>query len=160
MLPVNNDGKQLEWHSSYEEGAYHPRTSGTHAKALRLARENDIPLMQIISIASYNPAKHLGDAGLESMQFRGRLQEDMVADIVIFDPDTVRENSEYALGKNGLPPSGIPYVLVSGTIVVNDSKVLEGIYPGQAIRYPVTGESRFTPLVNEGDWVETAKYPH
>ena len=34
----------------------------------------------------------------------------------------------------GLPSTGILYVLVNGTIAVKDSKVLEGVYPGQAIR--------------------------
>ena len=160
MLPVNSEGETLDWHADYADGAYHPRTSGTHSKALRLARENGIPWMQIISIASYNAAKHLGDAGLEAMQQRGRMQEGMVADIMLFDPETVKENSDYALGTNGLPPDGIPYVLVNGVVVVEDSKVLENINPGQAIRYPVEAESRFVPLMNEGDWVDTSKYPH
>ena len=117
------------------------------------ARENGIPWMQIISIASYNAAKHLGDAGVEAMQQRGRMQEGMVADIMLFDPETVKENSDYAPGTNGLPPTGIPYVLVNGVVVVEDFKVLENVNPGQAIRYPVEAESRFNPLVNEGDWV-------
>jgi len=37
-----------------------------------------------------------------------------------------------------LPSTGIPYVVVNGTIVVKDSKVLKGIYPGKPIRLPVT----------------------
>jgi len=38
---------------------------------------------------SYWSDLHLGEAGLESMKVRGRLKEDMVADITIFDPETV-----------------------------------------------------------------------
>lgn len=34
--------------------------------------------------------------------------------------------------------SGIPYVVVNGTIVVKDSKVLKAVFPGKAIRLPVT----------------------
>jgi len=60
----------------------------------------------------------------------------------------------------GLPPTGIPYVLVGSTNVVDDSKALEDVYPGQEICYPVTSESKFTPLDNEGAWVETTKYLH
>ena len=41
---------------------------------------------------------------------------------------------------------GIPYVIVNGTIVVKDSKVLKDVYPGQAIRFPVEDKSRFKPL--------------
>jgi alpha-D-ribose 1-methylphosphonate 5-triphosphate diphosphatase PhnM len=52
-----------------------------HASAGRgLAREHDIPLMQVLATFSYNPAKYLGSAGVTAMQDRGRLQEGMVAD--------------------------------------------------------------------------------
>ena len=52
----------------------------------------------------------------------------MVADITIFDPENVTDNATY---KNGMVPStGIPYVIVNGTIVVKNSKVLKGVNPG------------------------------
>ena len=34
----------------------------------------------------------------------------------------------------GVPPTGIQYVVVNGTVVVRDSKVLKGVFPGQAVR--------------------------
>ena len=37
----------------------------------------------------------------------------------------------------GLPSTGIPYVVVNGTIVVKDSKVLKDVFPGKPIRLPV-----------------------
>ncbi len=80
------------------------------------------------------------------MQVRGRMQEGMVADITIFDPDAVTDNADYAFGESGLPSTGIPYVLVNGTIVVRDSEVLRGVNPGQPIRYPAESEGRFEPL--------------
>ena len=72
-----------------------------------------------------------------------------MADITIFNPDTVTDNAEYTIGKNGNPSTGIPYVLVNGVVMVRDSKVVEGVYPGQAIRYPVEKAGRFEPLVKE-----------
>jgi formylmethanofuran dehydrogenase subunit A len=105
--------------------------------------------MQILAASSYNPAKYLGNTGLEAMQERGRLQEGMVADIVVLDPLTVTDNSTYAQGT--LPTTGIPYVLVNGTIVVKDSDVLKDVYPGQPIRFPVETEPKFQPLTLE-DW--------
>jgi N-acyl-D-aspartate/D-glutamate deacylase len=114
----------------------------------------------MLKMMSYTSAKNLGDAGLESMQVRGRMQEGMVADIAVFDWDKVTDNSDYAEGKNGLPTTGIPYVLVSGTVVVEDSKVLKGVNPGQAIRYTPTKTSLFKKLENKGDWVTKAKFPH
>lgn len=56
-------------------------------------------------------------------------------DITVFDPKTVRQNATPANG--GLPSTGIPYVVVNGTIVVKDSQVLKGVYPGRPIRQPV-----------------------
>ncbi len=146
MPPVDDEGNYLEGDDPYEKFSGHPRTAGTHAKVLRLGRENDVPLMHTLAQLSYWSAEHLGDAGVEAMKVRGRMQEGMVADITIFDPETVTDNSEYTAGKNGLPSTGIPYVLVNGQIVVKDSKVLDGVFPGQPIRYPVEQKGRFVPL--------------
>jgi cytosine/adenosine deaminase-related metal-dependent hydrolase len=132
----------------YEEYAGHPRTTGTRGKAFRLARENDIPLMHMIANASYYPALHLGDAGLASMKVRGRMQEGMVADITIFDPEKITDNATYKAGEQGRPTTGIPYVIVNGTVVVKDSKV-QRVYPGQPIRYPVEEKGRFEPITEE-----------
>lgn len=138
------------WDTPYEDMENtHPRLAGTHGTCLRLAREEGIPLMQVIAASSYNPAMYLGKTGLEAMQERGRLQEGMVADITIFDPETVTDNSTYAEGT--LPTTGIPFVIVNGTIVVRDSEVLKDVTPGQPIRFPVEEKPRFKPLSIE-DW--------
>jgi N-acyl-D-aspartate/D-glutamate deacylase len=113
-----------------------------------MARENDIPLMHMIANASYYPALHLGDAGLASMEVRGRMQEGMVADITIFDPETTTDNATYKAGEQGRPSTGIPYVVVNGTIVVKDSTV-QRVYPGQPIRYPVEEQGRFEPITEQ-----------
>jgi len=125
----------------------HPRTSGTHTTVLRLARENDVPLMFTLSQLSYWPAYHLGETGLEQMKVRGRLQEGMVADIVIFDVDSVAEGSTYKAGENGLPPIGLPHVMVNGVFVKRDDKATDQ-FPGQPIRYPVEDEGRHVPVTN------------
>ncbi len=144
MMPMDWDDEP-NWDTPYEKiPNTHPRTSGTRGTCLRIAREKNIPLMRVVANASYNAAKHLGDMGLEAMQVRGRLQEGMVADITIFDPQTVKENSTYAQGT--LPTTGIPYVIVNGKIVVKDSKVQEGVFAGQPIRFPVENKQRFQPL--------------
>lgn len=127
----------------------HPRFAGTHGTCLRLAREYDIPLMQIISASSYNPAKYLGDTGLESMKMRGRLQTGMVADITIIDPDLVSDTATYSNGAS--PTVGIPYVIVNGKLVVDNSEVNTEILAGQAIRFPIEKQGRFEP-VSEDAW--------
>ena len=146
MPPVDIEGKLLSWDDPYEAYNGHPRTAGTHATTLRLGREHGVPLMHMIAQNSYWSAKHLGDAGIEAMQERGRIQEGMVADITIFNPETVADNAGYKAGTNGQPSTGIPYVLVNGVIMVKDSKVQDGLSPGQSIRYPVEDKGRWVPL--------------
>ena len=149
MPGLNASGERLDWDSPYEDYAGHPRAAGSHALVLRLAREADVPLMLTLTQLSYIHAKRLGDTGLRDMQVRGRMQEGMVADITIFDPENVTEQATYSKGKNGLPSTGIPYVLVNGVIVVEDSKVLKDVNPGQAIRFPIEETGRFVPAGRE-----------
>ena len=145
MPGLDNKANRLAWDAPYESYAGHPRSAGSHAKVLRLARENDVSLMHSIAQLSYWPAKHVGDTDLKALQVRGRMQEGMVADIAIFDPKTVTEHATYKTSENGLPSTGIPYVLVNGAIVVKDSKVLKDVFPGQPIRFPVEEQGRFAP---------------
>ena len=125
----------------------HPRLAGTHGTCFRLAREEGIPLMQVIAASSYNAARYLGDTGLESMKVRGRLQEGMVADITVLDPETVRDNAIYAQGTR--PTTGIPFVIVNGEVVVRDSVLRLDVFPGQPIRFPIETDGRFEPLDKE-----------
>ena len=136
MTDSRNGELAFDWDTPWDVVQGHPRASGTHAKVLRLVREKNLmPLMLAISKMSYMPAKFLQDNGVPQMAFKGRLQVGADADITVFDPKTVTDNS--TLEKNGLPSTGIPYVLVNGTVVVKDSKVLKGVYPGKPVRNPI-----------------------
>jgi N-acyl-D-aspartate/D-glutamate deacylase len=151
-MPLMPD-EGLTWDTPYDKlPNTHPRFSGSFAKVLRLTRENDIPLMQAVSMTSYNYAKPLGDMGLKAMQVRGRMQEGMVADITIFDPETVTDNSTFA--KGNLPSTGIPHVIVNGIIVMKDSEPIKRFDAGQPIRFEVQEKGRFEPLTEEG-WAKT-----
>ncbi len=154
MPSLDAKGQPLTWDSPFEDYAGHPRSAGTHATVLRLGRENDVPLIFTLAQLSYYHAKFLGDTGLQAMKVRGRMQEGMVADITIFDPENVTENATYSNGSNGLPSTGIPYVLVNGQIVVRDSAVQKDVFPGQAIRFPVEQTGRFEPASRE-QWLNT-----
>ncbi len=142
-------GKGVDsWDLPFSDYQGHPRTGGTRAKVFKLGRELGVPLMFTLAQMSYWPAKHLGDAGLEAMQMRGRMQEGMIADITIFNPETVTDNSTYKSGEQGLPSTGIPYVIVNGKQVVKDSK-FQKIWAGQPIRYPVVNESKYESISEE-----------
>jgi N-acyl-D-glutamate deacylase len=133
---LGDDGNTLPWDAPYESAKGHPRAAGAHAKTLRMVREKkwDMPLMLALDKMTLMVARFLEDNGVEPMKTKGRLQEGMDADIVVFDPETVTDNATMASG--ALPSTGIPYVIVNGTIVVKDSRVLKDVNPGRPIRLP------------------------
>ena len=145
MAGVDADGNLLPYDADVTRFAGHPRTAASYTTTLKLAREQGVPLMFTLAQLSYWTAKHLGDTGLEAMQQRGRVQVGKVADLAIFDPEKVASRATYKSGENGLPPVGMPYVIVNGTIVVNKSQVLD-VRPGQSIRFPVEAKGRFQPV--------------
>ncbi len=151
---TNSAGKLLPWDADFSEYAGHPRTAGTRARTLRLARESDVPLMHTLAQLSYWSAKHLGDAGVEAMQVRGRVQEGMIADLTLFDPVTVSDRAGYKMGTNGLPSTGISWVIINGEITVENARVLPHVKAGQPIRYRVEKDHRFEPI-RASDWLKT-----
>jgi cytosine/adenosine deaminase-related metal-dependent hydrolase len=152
VMGVDKDGNFLPYNAPATDYAGHPRTVSSYSTTLAQAREQGVPLMFTLSQLSYWNAKHLGDTGLVAMQKRGRLQEGMIADITIFDADKVEPTATYKAGENGLPPKGIPYVIVNGTVVV-DKGVVQDVRPGQPIRFPVESEPRFEP-VDKNEWID------
>ena len=98
---------------------------------------------------SYLHAKYFDElGGIPQFKTKGRMQEGMDADIVVFDPDTVRDNSTYAPGMGAIASTGIPYVLVNGVMVVKDSEVLK-VFPGKPIRFPVQDKGRIDEITIE-----------
>ncbi len=65
------------------------------------------------------------------MRQKGRVQVGADADLTLFDPDTVRDKATYTDSMQFA--TGIRHVLVNGTFVVRDSRVVAGVAPGQPI---------------------------
>jgi dihydroorotase len=80
---------------------------------------------------SLMPAQRL-EAMAPVMRNKGRLRTGADADIVIFNPDKVIDRATF--DKPALPSDGIPYVMVRGTLVVDNGEVVEAVHPGKAIR--------------------------
>jgi len=152
MPGFGKDGKPFPVDADPKEYAGHPRASGTYALTLQLARENNVPLMFTLAQLSYWNAKHMGDAGIAAMKARGRVQVGKIADLTLFDPVKVASRSTYKAGEQGLPPVGIPYVIVNGALALKDGKVLD-VNAGQPIRYPVESKGRFVP-VDANKWLD------
>ncbi len=137
---TDDDGKKLgfiaNFDTPYGSANGHARGAGTHGRILRMVREEGkVSLMDAISKMSYEPALFLEEE-VPQMKQRGRVQEGMAADITIFNPDTVTDNSTPTIGENSLPTTGIPFVIVNGKVVVDDS-VVQNIPAGVAIRNAV-----------------------
>jgi N-acyl-D-aspartate/D-glutamate deacylase len=147
MAIQDEKGNYYPWESSYEGKSVHPRSAGTRAKVLRMVREDNImPLMEAISKMSYLHAKYFAElGGISQFGTKGRVQVGADADIVVFNPDTVTDNSTYEPGMGALPATGIPYVLVNGVVVVKDSTVLK-VFPGKPIRFPVQEKGRLDQI--------------
>jgi N-acyl-D-aspartate/D-glutamate deacylase len=110
----------------------HPRNAGTYSRVLaRYAREQGrLSLIDAIRKMSLMPAEML-ERSTPLGRGKGRLQEGADADIVVFDPQTINDRSTY---QHPMEPSvGVKYLVVGGTVLVNDGKAVEGVFPGQAL---------------------------
>jgi N-acyl-D-aspartate/D-glutamate deacylase len=111
----------------------HPRTAGTFCRALRLLTRDDGPLSlaRALGMCSLEPARLLQHR-VPAMRRKGRLQADLDADIVVFDPATVTDQASYRHSTR--PSSGIRHVLVNGTFVVRDGGLAADARPGRPVR--------------------------
>jgi N-acyl-D-amino-acid deacylase len=64
---------------------------------------------------------------------RGKLSPGLAADIVVFDPGTIRDRATFA--EPSLPSEGISHVLVNGQVVLENGKYT-GAKPGRVLRGP------------------------
>ena len=105
----------------------HPRSAGTFPRALGyyVREQKVIPLERAIRKMTGLPAARIG------FKERGTLFKGAAADVVVFDPLKVRDQST---PDNPFAPSaGIRYVFVNGTMVVKDGEVTAE-RPGVALR--------------------------
>ena len=118
-----------------ENGRGHPRTSGSYSKVLGkyVREEKTLTLMDAIRKMTLMPALRL-EARVPAMAQKGRINIGADADLVVFDPATVIDRSTYEDAT--IPAEGIPFVIVSGQVVVDSGKVTVA-RPGKAIRAPV-----------------------
>lgn len=120
---IDSDGDLL----NFGQGHPHPRCYGAFPKILgHYVRDKKIiSLENAIHKMTYLPAEKIG------LKDRGRIEEGTFADLVIFDFQTIKDNSTYTDPHHF--PSGIKYVLVNGTIVLEQEK-LTGQLPGKWIK--------------------------
>ncbi|MBI4623057.1 MAG: D-aminoacylase [Verrucomicrobia bacterium] len=98
------------------EESPHPRCYGTFPRVLgRYVREKRLLTLETaINKMTGMPARRLGLAD------RGRIAEGLQADLVVFDPATVRDTATFE--KPHQYPEGIPFVIVNGIVTVDGGR--------------------------------------
>jgi len=108
-------------------GKPHPRAYGTFPRVLGkyVREENLLTIENAIRKMTSFPASKIG------LKKRGLIKEGYYADVVIFDPDNIKDKATY---KDPHQYSeGINYVIVNGEIVVHNKKIT-GLKPGKILR--------------------------
>lgn len=105
----------------------HPRAYGTFPRILRkyVREEHKLRLEEAIRKFSALPAQRLRLAD------RGVLKQGMWADVVVFDPNTIRDRATFEQ-PNQLS-QGMEYVLVNGVPVIDGGRVTNAL-PGKVLR--------------------------
>lgn len=105
----------------------HPRSYGAFPRKIRkyVLEENIISMKQAIKAATSMPANMIG------LNDRGYLKIGQVADIVVFNPETIRDIATF--NKPHQYSTGVEYLLVNGDIVI-DRGQYNGKLSGRPIR--------------------------
>ncbi|MDA1348251.1 MAG: D-aminoacylase [Chloroflexi bacterium] len=113
--------------ASHVSGKPHPRNYGTFPRVLgRYVREQQVlSLESAVHKMTGFPAQRL------RLKDRGLVQQGFVADLTLFNPDTVVDRATF--DKPSQFPDGIPYVFVAGEAIIFEGKHT-GATPGRVLR--------------------------
>jgi dihydroorotase/N-acyl-D-amino-acid deacylase len=123
---IASDGSAV----TFGENVPHLRNYGTFPRVLRkyVREEGLLDLEQAIHKMTAMPADRIG------LETRGRLAKGMIADISIFDPESVGDNDDWADPHHYA--TGFSHVLVNGTLVISDGERTDA-FPGQVLKRTV-----------------------
>ncbi len=123
MTMIGSDGIAVP--TDFSKSLTHPRSMGTFPRALELLAESRIPIETAVAKATSRSADRLG------LRDRGRLVAGAIADIVVFDTETFKDQADYLRPLR--TPTGLKHVYVAGRAVVHGGKPT-GELPGALIR--------------------------
>jgi dihydroorotase/N-acyl-D-amino-acid deacylase len=126
-VSIDNDSQGTSPEGLLGKEHPHPRAYGTFPRILRkyVREEHALTLEDAIRKFSALPAQRLRLAD------RGVLKKGMWADVVIFDPATIRDLATY--DQPNQLSEGMDYVLVNGVPVIANGK-MTGALPGKVLR--------------------------
>jgi N-acyl-D-amino-acid deacylase len=128
-VAIDNDSSGTSPEGILGQEHPHPRAYGTFPRILRkyVREDKALTLEDAIRKFSALPAQRL------RLTDRGVLKAGMWADLVIFDPATVRDVATFD-NPNQLS-EGMDYVLINGTLVIDKRKMTAAL-PGKVLRGP------------------------
>jgi N-acyl-D-amino-acid deacylase len=128
-VSVDNDSEGTSPEGILGQAHPHPRAYGTFPRVLRkyVREDKALTLEDAIRKFSALPAQRMG------LTDRGVLKSGMWADVVVFDPTTIRDRATFD-NPNQLS-EGMEYVLVNGVPVIDEAK-MTGKLPGKVLRGP------------------------
>jgi N-acyl-D-amino-acid deacylase len=127
LVMIGSDGSTIAPYGTTSPGKPHPRSYGTFPRVLaKYVREEKVLTLEeaVRKMTSLTAAK-LG------LWDRGIIRPGMVADMVVFDPETVQDVATF--DNPHQYANGIPYVIVSGAVVI-DGGDHTGATPGKVLR--------------------------
>ncbi len=128
-MSFGSDAASMAAEGVFLKQSTHPRAYGNFARLLgKYVRDEEaLPLARAIHQLTRLPATNLG------LRQRGSLAPDYFADVVVFDPATVRDHATY--DDPHQYATGVRHVLVNGVPVLRDG-AHTGALPGRVVRGP------------------------
>lgn len=119
-----------------KEAFAHPRTAATYVKFLidYVRDRNAETLIEALARCSYRPAQILG-AYVPQMTKKGRIQEGMDADIIVFNMEKLEVRATYT--DPNQHTLGMRHVIVNGTPLIQAGVLDTKAFPGQPVRRPI-----------------------
>ena len=131
-VSICSDAASIPNEKPYSEDGIHPRTYGSFARLLsKYVREEKVmTLQEAVRRMSSLPVSNL------KIKKRGILKVGNYADVVVFDPATIRDNATFENPHQYA--TGVQHVFVNGTMVLKDGEHTNK-KPGRCIRGPGFG---------------------
>jgi N-acyl-D-amino-acid deacylase len=128
-VSFGSDGASMGTEGVFLKSSTHPRSYGNFARLLGkyVREERVISLPEAIRKLTSLPAQNLG------IERRGVIKEGSFADIVVFDPQTIRDRATF--DKPHQYAAGVNYVLVNGQVVLDNGRHT-GARAGRAVWGP------------------------
>ena len=116
LSSIGSDGSAEAPYGPMAESATHPRAYGTFPRVLRryAIEKGVLTLEEAVRKMTSWPAERIG------LSDRGVLAKGKAADVVVFDPETVRDLATFE--DSHRYPEGIEHVIVNGAMTVEDGK--------------------------------------